>query len=104
MLRSDARPARPLDTHREITYTRELYVRGTGTTFPKRAVFRAGVAQLVEHHVANVDVAGSNPVSRSTSLKLDMSKRGHSLLALVTHPQDLIPLTVDVAVEVALYL
>ena len=26
---------------------------------------RAGVAQLVEHHVANVDVAGSNPVSRS---------------------------------------
>ena len=25
----------------------------------------AGIAQLVEHHVANVDVAGSNPVSRS---------------------------------------
>ena len=26
----------------------------------------AGVAQLVEHYLAKVDVAGSNPVSRST--------------------------------------
>ena len=26
----------------------------------------AAVAQLVEHHVANVNVTGSNPVSRST--------------------------------------
>jgi hypothetical protein len=25
----------------------------------------AGIAQLVEHHVANVNVAGSSPVSRS---------------------------------------
>ncbi len=30
----------------------------------------AGVAQLVEHHVANVDVAGSNPVSRSFFLPI----------------------------------
>src|SRR5690554_2057628 len=27
----------------------------------------AGVAQLVEHYLAKVDVAGSNPVSRSTN-------------------------------------
>jgi hypothetical protein len=27
----------------------------------------AGIAQLVEHHVANVNVAGSSPVSRSTA-------------------------------------
>ncbi len=27
--------------------------------------FRAGIAQLVEPHVANVVVAGSSPVSRS---------------------------------------
>ena len=26
---------------------------------------RAGIAQLVEHHLAKVDVAGSSPVSRS---------------------------------------
>jgi hypothetical protein len=26
---------------------------------------KAGIAQLVEHHVANVTVAGSSPVSRS---------------------------------------
>ena len=25
----------------------------------------AGIAQMVEHHVANVNVTGSNPVSRS---------------------------------------
>ncbi len=29
-------------------------------------MINAGVAQLVEHHVANVEVAGSSPVSRST--------------------------------------
>jgi|RhiMethySRZTD1v2_1073278.scaffolds.fasta_scaffold80755_2 hypothetical protein len=29
---------------------------------------RAGIAQLVEHHLAKVDVAGSNPVSRSIPL------------------------------------
>ncbi len=27
----------------------------------------AGVAQLVEHHVANVDVVGSKPIARSKS-------------------------------------
>ena len=27
--------------------------------------YKAGIAQLVEHHVANVNVAGSSPVSRS---------------------------------------
>ena len=32
----------------------------------RRSMNDAGVAQLVEHHVANVDVAGSSPVSRST--------------------------------------
>ena len=29
------------------------------------APYNAAVAQLVEHHVANVNVTGSNPVSRS---------------------------------------
>jgi hypothetical protein len=29
--------------------------------------FYAGIAQLVERHLAKVNVAGSNPVSRSTS-------------------------------------
>ena len=29
----------------------------------------AGVAQMVERHVANVNVAGSNPVTRSIPLK-----------------------------------
>ncbi|GEM_PF-3000923 len=28
-------------------------------------LYEAGIAQLVEHHVANVAVAGSSPVSRS---------------------------------------
>ena len=31
----------------------------------RRAVFNAGIAQLVEHNLAKVGVAGSNPVSRS---------------------------------------
>ena len=30
-----------------------------------QSFFRARVAQLVEHYLAKVDVAGSNPVSRS---------------------------------------
>jgi hypothetical protein len=30
---------------------------------------RAGVAQLVERHLAKVKVAGSNPVSRSNSFR-----------------------------------
>jgi hypothetical protein len=38
----------------------------------------AGVAQLVEHHVANVNVAGSNPVSRSLR---SQSTRAASCLA-----------------------
>ena len=32
--------------------------------FPKDACY-AGIAQLVEHYLAKVDVAGSSPVSRS---------------------------------------
>ena len=37
-----------------------------------QAVTRAGVAQLVEHYLAKVDVAGSNPVSRSTVKSRDI--------------------------------
>ena len=33
-------------------------------------VVLAGVAQLVEHHVANVNVVGSSPITRSTILQL----------------------------------
>ena len=38
-----------------------------------QAVPYAGVAQLVEHYLAKVDVAGSNPVSRSTTQDPDTS-------------------------------
>jgi hypothetical protein len=31
---------------------------------PKHLFFLAGIAQLVEHHLAKVGVAGSSPVSR----------------------------------------
>ena len=34
-----------------------------------RATWIAGVAQLVERHLAKVQVAGSNPVSRSNPYK-----------------------------------
>ena len=33
---------------------------------PEAPLIKAGIAQLVEHRVANAKVAGSNPVSRST--------------------------------------
>ena len=33
----------------------------------------AGVAQLVEHQLAMLDVAGSNPVSRSTQTPVSMT-------------------------------
>ncbi len=33
--------------------------------YGKKKRYNAGIAQLVEHHVANVNVAGSSPVSRS---------------------------------------
>ena len=38
---------------------------------PKRkmVIGFAGVAQLVEHHLAKVDVEGSNPFARSKSFK-----------------------------------
>ena len=39
----------------------------------------AGIAQLVERNLAKVDVAGSNPVSRSVPLMRD--KKGHSVIA-----------------------
>ena len=43
--------------------------------FSKLAPDLARVAQLVEHHVANVIVAGSNPVSRSFLFVLRTNKR-----------------------------
>ena len=36
-----------------------------GVRFPVGHQKYAGVAQLVEHNVANVEVVGSNPISRS---------------------------------------
>ena len=36
--------------------------------------YNAAVAQLVEHHVANVNVTGSNPVSRSKFCKCQQEK------------------------------
>ncbi len=35
----------------------------------------ADVAQLVEHHLAKVRVAGSNPVVRSKSNQVDLGRR-----------------------------
>jgi hypothetical protein len=35
--------------------------------YTRHDISKAGVAQLVERHLAKVQVAGSNPVSRSTS-------------------------------------
>ena len=37
-----------------------------GTNNEVKALNFAGVAQLVEHHLAKVDVEGSNPFARST--------------------------------------
>ena len=42
----------------------------------------AGIAQLVERDVANVKVAGSNPVSRSISLKKRFKNKETLLLKL----------------------
>jgi hypothetical protein len=36
------------------------------------ALLYAGIAQLVERNLAKVDVAGSNPVSRSVNAKVKM--------------------------------
>jgi hypothetical protein len=49
--------------------------------------FNAGVAQLVEHHVANVNVAGPSPVSRSKviHIKVDFLFYG-GVLAIAQHP------------------
>ena len=47
----------------------------------------AGIAQLVEHHVANVNVAGPSPVSRSKviHIKVDFLFYG-SVIAKAQHP------------------
>ena len=42
----------------------------TSRTSSKFFYFFAGVAQLVEHHVANVDVVGPNPIARSRYFEL----------------------------------
>ena len=48
----------------------------TGLVFPRvAAVVRAGVAQLVEHDVANVVVVGSNPITRSPVRSFPWAKR-----------------------------
>ena len=44
----------------------------------------ADVAQLVEHHLAKVRVAGSNPVVRSKNLGLNWVTPGESSSAYVT--------------------
>ncbi len=50
------------------------------TVYPAGALFWvAGVAQLVEHNVANVVVVGSNPIARSSPVsgwKIPESNRG----------------------------
>ncbi len=37
-------------------------------------IYIAGIAQLVERNLAKVEVAGSSPVSRSSSLSGDIAK------------------------------
>jgi hypothetical protein len=41
-------------------------------------VTKAGIAQLVERNLAKVEVAGSNPVSRSNSPKQARWQSGHA--------------------------
>ena len=41
-------------------------MQGTVAALPRSVRERAGIAQLVELHLAKVDVAGSSPVSRSS--------------------------------------
>ena len=38
---------------------------GVGVRFPSSAPKYAGIAQLIERHLAKVEVAGLSPVSRS---------------------------------------
>ena len=40
----------------------------------------AGVAQLVEHQLAKLDVAGSNPVSRSIYIGVRSYRQGHPVV------------------------
>jgi len=40
-----------------------------GVRLPFGVPFNAGVAQLVEHYLAKVNVVGSNPIARSNFLK-----------------------------------
>ena len=54
---------------------------------PMLHVIYAAVAQLAEHHVANVIVVGSNPISRSFSSTLSVVTRvGTTPLRLVPLP------------------
>ena len=45
--------------------------------------FFAGIAQLVERNLAKVEVAGSNPVSRSSSTRSGKCKTGFEVSRVV---------------------
>ncbi len=49
----------------------------------KRINFHAGVAQLVEHHLAKVDVEGSNPFARS--IFLFVGKKPRNFISQLRH-------------------
>ena len=51
----------------------------TGKRFPATLLRRAGIAQLAEHNLAKVGVAGSNPVSRSRKCEVRGRKAPFSL-------------------------
>ncbi len=52
-----------------LKYAGERYQRMAGLSGHLPLQFNADVAQLVEHHVANVEVMGSSPIVRSKGVK-----------------------------------
>ena len=63
---SDLRiPCHVLPQRRAWVRPRLTDLEASDTFFDLKETFRAGIAQLVERNLAKVEVAGSNPVSRS---------------------------------------
>jgi hypothetical protein len=54
-----------LPTFLALSFSCSHFLTGAGASLLGRGSSQAGVAQLVEHQLAMLDVAGSNPVSRS---------------------------------------
>jgi hypothetical protein len=64
-----------------VVTSQEVHARGDFEKVLATSKHRAGIAQLVERHVANVKVAGSNPVSRSEALTWRFEPQPEKLFA-----------------------